>query len=101
MHTLITLRADGTIVYDTQLKIGKRMRPGLRETGCWTYGKAVLELRTLRYNGDDIDANDPIYQNRWRVESVNATRFVARDQRSLTQSLTARKMPDSFKLPTK
>lgn len=101
MHTLITLRADGTMVYDTQLKIGKRMRPGLRETGCWTYGKAVLELRTLRSNGDDIDANDPIYQNRWRVESVNATRFVARDQRSLTQSLTARKMPDSFKLPTK
>ena len=50
---------------------------------------------------DEIDARDPIYQNRWRIESVNATRFVARDQREAGQTMTARKVPDGFKLPTK
>jgi hypothetical protein len=58
-------------------------------------------LHTLRSNGEEIDANDPIYQNRWRVESVNASRLTARDQRELGQAVTARKMPDTFKLPTK
>jgi hypothetical protein len=101
MHTLVTLRADGSMIYDTQLKIGQRMRPGLRESGCWTYAGNILMLHTLRSNGEEIDANDPIYQNRWRVESVNASRLTARDQRELGQAVTARKMPDTFKLPTK
>src|SRR3546814_6788854 len=47
---LIALGADGTMAYTTQLKIGKRIRPGLREAGSWQLAGGVVTLQTTRPN---------------------------------------------------
>ena len=40
-QSLTVLRADGTMAYETQLKIGRKTRPALRESGCWTVADGV------------------------------------------------------------
>ena len=100
-QALTVLRADGTMSYNTQLKIGKRMRPALRETGCWQADGSRLTLQTLRSGGDDVDHTDPIYLNRYRIEKVDANRMTLRDEAPGGQSVSAKKMPAGFKLPAR
>ena len=57
--------------YESQLKVGKRIRPALRETGCWTYTNGIYTMQTTRSNGEPVDIEDPIYRNRYRVERVD------------------------------
>lgn len=99
LQTLTRLRADGTMGYETQLKIGKKMRPALRETGCWTFADGIYTLQTLKSNGDEVDATDPIYKNTYRVEKVDAARMVIREVQKGGQSITAKKMPDGYRMP--
>lgn len=99
LQSLTTLAADGTMKYETQLKIGSRVRPALRETGCWTFADEVYTLQTLRSNGELVDAEDPIYRNSYRVEKVSATQITSRETRRGAQSVTGRKVPATFRLP--
>lgn len=98
-RALIVLAADGTMTYDTQLKVGKRIRPGLRESGCWQVAEGVITLQTVKSNGEAIDMADPIYQNRYRIEKVEPARLKMRELRSGGQSITARRMPAGYRLP--
>lgn len=97
-RALYVLRADGVMLYETQVKVGKRIRPGLRESGCWKVEDGVMILQTLGSNGESVDSSDPIYQNRYRVEKVESARFVWRELRSGGQSVTARRMKAGYKL---
>lgn len=96
---LIALAADGSMNYTTQLKIGKRIRPGLRESGCWQLADGILTLNTVRSNGEPVDAADPIYQNRFRVEKIDGNRLSLRELRTGGQVITARRMPAGYRLP--
>ncbi len=99
LQTLTRLRADGTMGFESQLKIGKKMRPALRESGCWTFADGIYTLQTLKSYGDDVDSSDPIYKNTYRVEKVDAQRLVLREMRQGGQVITARKMPDGYRMP--
>ena len=96
---LIVLAADGSMAYDTQLKVGKRIRPGLREAGCWQTANGVITLQTIKSNGELIDIDDPIYQNRYQIEKTEPTRLTLRELRSGGQSITARRMQPGYRLP--
>lgn len=98
-RALVVLEADGAMTYDTQLKVGKRLRPGLREAGCWVFADGVLTLQTVTSNGEPIDTSDPIYQNRYRVQSVESARLKMRELRAGGQMITARRMAASYRLP--
>ena len=101
LQTLTVLRADGTMSYETQLKIGKRMRPGLRESGCWRTADGVYVMQTLKSTGEEVDFNDPIYTNRYRIEKVDATTLTVREEGAGVQRHSAKKMPAGFKLPAR
>lgn len=96
---LYVLKADGVMTYDTQLKVGKRIRPGLRETGCWHVADGVMTLQTVKSYGEAIDTTDPIYQNRYRVEKVEPAGLKLRELRSGGQSFTAKRMKSGYRLP--
>lgn len=98
-RALIVLGADGTMDYTTQLKIGKRIRPGLHEAGCWQAADGIVTLQTVKSNGEPVDAADPIYQNRYRIEKTEAARLTLRELRSGGQVITARRMPAGYRLP--
>src|SRR5690606_14604766 len=98
-RALIVLGADGTLRYETQLKVGKRTRPALRETGCWLLDNGVLTMQTTRSNGELVDTADPIYQNRYRVEKTEAARLTLRELRAGGQVITARRMPAGYRVP--
>lgn len=97
-RALYVFRPDGVMQYETQVKVGKRIRPGLRESGCWQVVDGVMTLQTLASNGEPIDTSDPIYQNRYRVEKAESARFTLREVRSGGQSLTARRVKAGYKL---
>ena len=87
--------------YETQLKIGRQMRPALRETGCWTFADGIYTLQTLKSNGDEVDATDPIYKTTYRVEKVDATRLILRETQKGGQTITGKKVPDGYRMPSR
>lgn len=97
LRTLFTLNADGTLTYTEQLKRGGKPSQGLSETGCWGQADNVLTLQTHESNSYPVDLKDPIYTNRYTVESVdnNLLRLRAADG----ETMTARKMPAGYRLP--
>ena len=98
-QSLTVLRADGTMAYETQLKIGRKTRPALRESGCWTVADGVYTMRTTVSNGEIVDFDDPIYLNRYRVEKVEQAKLTLRELKSGGQVVTARRMPQGYRLP--
>ena len=46
-----------------------------------------------------MDANDPIYLNRYRVEKVEKTKLTLRELKTGGQVVTARRMPPGYRLP--
>ncbi|OZI77489.1 hypothetical protein [Bordetella genomosp. 12] len=99
LQTLTVLSADGSMTYETQLKVGKRIRPALRESGCWTVANGIYTLQTTKSNGELVDAEDPIYQTRYQVQSVDQSRLMLRELKSGGQQLTARRMQAGYRLP--
>jgi hypothetical protein len=99
LQTLTTLAANGTTKYETQLRIGRRVRPALRETGCWTFKDNVYTVQTVRSNGELVDTGDPIYRNSFRVERVDGVKLTFRDTHPGGQTMSARKVSPSFRLP--
>ncbi|WP_313625594.1 hypothetical protein [Achromobacter sp.] len=98
MQSLIVLSADGTMSYESLLKIGRKTRPALRETGCWSVADGIYTMRTTQSAGEPVDANDPIYLNRYRVEKVDKTKFALRELKTGGMQLTARRMPTGYRL---
>ena len=98
LQSLIVLSADGTMSYETLLKIGRKTRPALRETGCWSVADGVYTMQTTKSAGEPVDANDPIYLNRYRVEKVEHAKLTLRDLKSSGFVLTARRMPAGYRL---
>ncbi|MBR8654460.1 hypothetical protein KDH83_14250 [Achromobacter sp. Marseille-Q0513] len=98
-QSLTVLRADGSMAYETQLKIGRKTRPALRESGCWTVADGVYTMRTTVSNGEIVDFDDPIYLNRYRVEKVEQAKLTLRELKSGGQVVTARRMPQGYRLP--
>ncbi|PND30474.1 hypothetical protein A6B37_19910 [Achromobacter sp. HZ01] len=98
-RALTVLSADGTMSYETQLKIGRKTRPALRETGCWSVADGVYTMQTTRSNGEDVDTKDPIYLNRYRIERVEQAKLTLREIKAGGQVVTARRMPAGYRLP--
>jgi hypothetical protein len=94
-QTLLVLAPDGKMRYQTQLKIRNKARPGLDESGCWSFANGLYTMQTRESNGDPVDVSDPIYTNRYKVESVNRTTLVLRDVKA-GEVLKARKMPPGY-----
>jgi hypothetical protein len=94
-QTLLVLAPDGKMRYQTQLKIRNKSRPGLEEVGCWSFANGLYTMQTRESNGEPVDVSDPIYTNRYKVESVNRTTLVLRDVKA-GEVLKARKMPPGY-----
>jgi hypothetical protein len=71
----------------------------LRETGCWSVADGIYTMQTTKSAGELVDANDPIYLNRYRVEKVEKTRLTMRELKNGGQVMTARRMPTGYRLP--
>lgn len=98
-QALTVLSADGTMRYETQIKVGRKTRPALRETGCWTVADGVYTMQTTQSNGEAVDPGDPIYVNRYRVEKVDRGQLRLRELRNNGQVLTAKRMQPGYRLP--
>jgi len=99
LQSLTVVRADGTMRYETQMKVGRRTRPALRETGCWSVADGVYTLQTTQSNGEPVDSADPIYVTRYRIEKAARGQLTLRELKGGGQVITARRMPPGFQLP--
>lgn len=99
LQTLTVLAADGSMQYETQMKVGKRIRPALRETGCWSLKDGVYTLQATRSNGLPVDTDDPIYQTRYQVLKIEAARLTLRESTPKGQQVIARRMAAGYRLP--
>jgi hypothetical protein len=96
LHTLFTLKPDGTMAYAERLKRGRNPSQGLSETGCWEHTGKGLRLRTLTSNGVPVDLDDPIYINDYSIVSLSGASLQLVYQGA---TLRARKMPADYQLP--
>lgn len=97
LHVLIRLKADGSMSYEEQLKRGKKPSQTLSETGCWQHDpQQTLLLRTLRSNGEKVEAEDPIYSNRYKIVSQTQSAITLDGPQG---QLRAKRMPDGYRLP--
>nr|WP_094856945.1 hypothetical protein [Bordetella genomosp. 10] len=99
LQTLTVLSPDGRMTYQTQLKIGKRVRPALSESGCWTYADGVYTMQTTASYGDPVDVSDPIYRNRYQVEKIDGKHARMRELKPNGQLITATRMASNYRLP--
>ncbi|CFW37295.1 putative lipoprotein [Bordetella pertussis] len=53
----------------------------------------------MQSNGEPVDASDPIYQNRYRVEKVDSGKLTLRELKRNGQAVTARRMQPGYRLP--
>jgi hypothetical protein len=99
LQSLTVLSADGKMTYETQLKIGKKIRPALRESGCWSYADGVYTMQTTQSYGEAVDVSDPIYSNKYRVQNVNGKQAKLLELKPGGQAITATKMSPNYRLP--
>ena len=99
MRRLILLKPDGNYRLETRLQDGRNIRAELRETGCWETTGSTYTTRVTHSSGEPVDPSDPIYRNSYRVERVNATQLVSRENVPGAKSVTARKMPADYRMP--
>lgn len=96
VRTLYTLNADGTMSYVEQVKRPRTPSQGLEESGCWSHQGAELILRTLESNGLQVNLDDPIYTNRYRVKLTNATELRLQGTHG---DIRAKRMSPGYRLP--
>jgi len=99
LQALTVLSPDGHMTYETQMKVGRKTRPALREAGCWSVDDGVYTLRTTQSNGEAVDAADPIYTNRYHVEKIDRAQLKLRELRDAGQMLTAQRMQPGYRMP--
>ena len=92
------LRPDGSMTYAERLRRQGKPSQSLRETGCWQHdaGNGDLILRTLKSNGAWVEADDPIYVNRYSsvVQGSGQLRLG-----SGQSGFSLKRMPDDYRLP--
>jgi hypothetical protein len=98
-QTLTVLSSDGTMTYETQLKLGRKTRPALRESGCWNVADGVYTMRTTASNGEAVDTSDPIYTNRYRVEKIEKSTLVLREIGQSGHVYPAQRKQTGYRLP--
>jgi hypothetical protein len=98
-QTLTVLQPDGHMSYETQLRVGRKIRPALREAGCWSVADGIYTMQTIVSNGEKVDLSDPIYLNRYRIEKIDKARLTLRDLKQGGQVVVAQRMPSGYRLP--
>jgi hypothetical protein len=96
LRTLFTLNPDGVMAYTEQVKRPGKPSQGIEETGCWSRDAKGIILRTLRSNGEPVDASDPIYTNHYTIVSTSGDRLTLQGPQGLEQ---ARRMSPGYRLP--
>lgn len=99
LRTLTVLAADGSMTYETQLKIGRKIRPGLRESGCWSMIDDIYTMQTTKSNGELVEFDDPIYSNRYKVEKLDGARLVLKELKAGAKAVTAKRVKIDYRLP--
>lgn len=97
LRTLFTLKADGSMLFTEQLKRPRQPSQGLNETGCWYREGNELILHTYTSNGVPVDAEDPIYTNRYRILSVEQEQLDLRSAQGL--ELRTQRSSPGYRLP--
>lgn len=97
LRTLFTLQADGRMLYTEQLKRPRQPSQGLSESGCWWRDGDQLVMKTLESNGVSVDAEDPIYTNRYGISHSSADKLRLRSAEGVEYS-TERTSP-GYRLP--
>ncbi len=92
------LRPDGSMTYAERLQRQGKPSQSLRETGCWQHdaGNGDLILRTLKSNGAWVEADDPIYVNRYSSVVQGAGQLRLGSGQS---GFSLKRMPDDYRLP--
>jgi hypothetical protein len=96
LKTFFDLRADGTMEYAEQLTRPSQPPQGLSEKGCWRREGNSLVLRTLESNGSPVDADDPIYVNRYTLTGQAGDRLKMQSPEGV--KLEARRMSPGYRL---
>ena len=92
----LQLKADGTMVYSEQLQRKRKPPQSLSEDGCWRAEGQMLVLQTLNSNGVPVELDDPIYTNRYSVQSQTTRNLRLRGSEG---ELSVGRMPDNYRLP--
>lgn len=98
LRTLFTLQQSGQMAYTEQLKRPGQPSQGLSEVGCWSReGTATVVLETRESNGSAVDTTDPIFSNRFTIESLGAERLVLSSSSGVKYVLT--RTSQGYRLP--
>ncbi|MAK56259.1 MAG: hypothetical protein CML17_10525 [Pusillimonas sp.] len=92
------LQPNGTMTYAERLQRKGKPPQSLRETGCWQRDADTnqLVLRTLKSNGAWVEANDPIYVNRYPFTVPGAGQLQLGKGQS---AFSLKRMPNDYRLP--
>src|SRR5690606_23023341 len=99
LHILLVLEQDGAMRQTQRVASGRDIRSELRESGCWEASGNTLATRVTQSNGEPVDGDQAIYRNQYRIEKVDARQLVYREQRAGGSRVTAKRMPDGYRLP--
>ena len=97
LRTLFTLKANGDMLFNEQLKRPRQPSQGINEGGCWWREGDQLVLKTFTSNGVEVDSTDPIYTNYYTIEHSSADKLALRARDGVTYS-TERTSP-GYRLP--
>lgn len=92
----VQLLADGSMQYVEQLKRGNKPPQSLEETGCWYREEGTLILRSTHSNELLVDAQDPIYINRYAILELDAKGMTLDMQ---GKSIHLRRVKSDYRLP--
>jgi len=97
LRTLITLKADGSMLFTEQLKRPRQPSQGLNEAGCWWREGQVLVLQSYTSNGAPVDVDDPIYTNRYHILEVASEQLDVRSEQGI--ELRTQRTSPGYRLP--
>ena len=97
LRTLFTLKANGEMLFNEQLKRPRQPSQGINEGGCWWREGDQLVLKTFTSNGVEVDASDPIYTNYYTIQHSSADKLALRASDGMEYS-TERTSP-GYRLP--
>ncbi len=97
LRTLVTLQANGQMLYTEQVKRPRQPSQGLSEAGCWTRDGQTIVLQTLESNGLPVEADDPLFTNRFAIERQQGKRLVVRAETGARYTLE--QVSPGYRLP--
>jgi uncharacterized protein (DUF736 family) len=97
LRTLVTLQANGQMLYTEQVKRPRQPSQGLSEAGCWVRDGQAVVLQTLESNGLAVEPDDPLFTNRFVIERQQGKRLVVRSETGTRYSLE--QVSPGYRLP--